>query len=78
MGGVFYVQYFLYVGPRSVFGEIVSVQILIYAIVGGLGTTWGPVVGAILLVPLSEIARAQLDAAASKAPTCSSTAESWS
>lgn len=60
VGGVFYVQYFLYVGPRSVFGEIVSVQILIYAIVGGLGTTWGPVVGAILLVPLSEIARAQL------------------
>jgi branched-chain amino acid transport system permease protein len=60
VGGVFYVQYFLYVGPRSVFGEIVSVQILIYAIVGGLGTTWGPVVGAVLLVPLSEIARAQL------------------
>ena len=60
VGGVFYVQYFLYVGPRSVFGEIVSVQILIYAIVGGLGTTWGPVVGALLLVPLSEIARAQL------------------
>lgn len=60
VGGVFYIQYFLYVGPRSVFGEIVSVQILIYAIVGGLGTTWGPVVGAVLLVPLSEIARAQL------------------
>lgn len=60
VGGVFYIQYFLYVGPRSVFGEIVSVQILIYAIVGGLGTTWGPIVGAVLLVPLSEIARAQL------------------
>ena len=54
VGGVFYVQYFLYVGPRSVFGEMVSVQILIYAIVGGLGTTWGPVVGAVLLVPLSR------------------------
>ena len=60
VGGVFYAQYFLYVGPRSVFGEVVSVQILIYAIVGGLGTTWGPVVGAVLLVPLSEITRAQL------------------
>ena len=71
VGGVFYVQYFLYVGPRSVFGEIVSVQILIYAIVGGLGTTWGPVVGAVLLVPLSEIARAQLGNSFQELTCCS-------
>lgn len=60
VGGVFYMQYFLYVSPRSVFGESVSVQILLFAIFGGLGTVWGPVVGACLLVPLGEIARAEL------------------
>lgn len=60
VGGVFYIQYFLYVSPRSVFGESVSVQILLFAIFGGLGTVWGPVVGACLLVPLGEIARAEL------------------
>jgi branched-chain amino acid transport system permease protein len=60
VGGVFFVQYISYVGPRTVFGEIVSVQILLYAIIGGLGTVWGPAVGALILVPTAEIARSQL------------------
>lgn len=60
IGGVFYVQYFAYVGPRSVFGEAVSVQILLYAIIGGLGTVWGPFVGALVLVPTAEFARSAL------------------
>lgn len=60
IGGTFYAQYFTYIGPRTVFGEIVSVQILIFAIVGGLGTVWGPTVGALLLIPVAELARANL------------------
>jgi branched-chain amino acid transport system permease protein len=60
LGGVFYVQYFLYVGPRSVFGETVSVQILLFAIIGGLSTVWGPFIGALILVPVGEITRSQL------------------
>jgi branched-chain amino acid transport system permease protein len=63
VGGIFYVQYFLYVYPRSVFGETVSVQILLFAIIGGLGTVWGPVVGAAILVPVVEITRSQLGSA---------------
>lgn len=58
VGGVFFIVLYNYVNPRSVFGEAVSVQILLYAIVGGLGTVWGPVVGAAILVPVSEIVRA--------------------
>lgn len=57
VGGVFYVTLFNYINPRSVFGEVVSVQILLYAIVGGLSTVWGPVVGAAILVPVAEIVR---------------------
>lgn len=60
LGGVFYVQYFLYVGPRSVFGETISVQILLFAIVGGLSTVWGPFIGAAILVPITEITRSEL------------------
>jgi branched-chain amino acid transport system permease protein len=60
IGGTFYAQYFTYIGPRTVFGEVVSVQILIFAIIGGLGTVWGPAVGALLLVPVAELARANL------------------
>ncbi len=57
VGGVFYVTLFNYIDPRSVFGEAISVQILLYAIVGGLSTVWGPVVGAAILVPIAEIVR---------------------
>jgi branched-chain amino acid transport system permease protein len=60
IGGTFYAQYFTYIGPRSVFGEGPSVQILLFAIIGGLGTVWGPLVGAIVLVPIAELARAKL------------------
>lgn len=60
VGGSFFAQYFTYVGPRTVFGETVSVQILLFAIIGGLGTVWGPVVGALVLVPAAEFARAEL------------------
>lgn len=60
IGGTFYAQYFTYINPRSVFGEGPSVQILLFSIIGGLGTVWGPTVGALLLVPIAEITRARL------------------
>lgn len=60
IGGTFYAQYFTYIGPRTVFGETPSVQILLFAIIGGLGTVYGPAVGALILVPIAEIARARL------------------
>ena len=58
LGGVFFAQYFTYVNPRAVFGEGVSVQILLFAIIGGLGTVWGPALGALVLAPLAELSRA--------------------
>jgi len=58
IGGVFYMMYFGYIAPRSLFGETPSVQMLLYAIIGGLGTVWGPLVGAIVLVPVGEFTRA--------------------
>jgi branched-chain amino acid transport system permease protein len=61
-GGVFYAQYLGFVGPRTVFGEGPSVQILLFAIIGGLGTVWGPAVGALVLVPVAEVVRASLGA----------------
>jgi branched-chain amino acid transport system permease protein len=60
IGGTLYAQYFTYINPRSVFGEMPSVQILLFAIIGGLGTVWGPTIGALVLVPVAEFIRAQL------------------
>lgn len=53
--GGFYAVVLLVVTPLAVFGMLVSAQALIFAMFGGVGTLWGPVLGAIILVPLSEI-----------------------
>ena len=55
--GVFYIQYLNYIDPVLVFGPGVSVEALVGAIVGGIGTVWGPVVGAVLLHALGETTR---------------------
>lgn len=47
------------VAPESAFGLLVSVNALILPFVGGAGTIWGPVIGAMLLVPLGEILNAR-------------------
>lgn len=48
--------------PNGVLGTIVSAQALILALFGGIGTLWGPLIGAAALVPLTEMLRAQLGA----------------
>jgi branched-chain amino acid transport system permease protein len=60
IAGTFYAQYICFIDPPSVFGLGVSVDLLIPAIVGGLGTLLGPVLGAFIVIPLGEIVRANL------------------
>lgn len=55
MGGTFYFQYIFFIDPSLAFGPAVSIQILLPAIIGGMGTMWGPLIGAFLLVPLGEV-----------------------
>ncbi len=52
--GTFYAQYFRYVGPTRIFSHDMSVQIALIALVGGQGTVFGPLMGACLLVPITE------------------------
>jgi branched-chain amino acid transport system permease protein len=58
LGGTFYAQYFAYIDPAITLGPSVSIQGLLQAIVGGAGTVLGPVLGAFVLTPVSELARA--------------------
>lgn len=60
MAGTFYAQYILYIDPESVMIMPISVQIVLVAMLGGAGTVLGPVVGAAILIPLSEYSRAWL------------------
>jgi branched-chain amino acid transport system permease protein len=55
--GVFYLQYLHYIDPGIAYGPAVSVEALVGAIVGGLGTVWGPVLGALVLHALGEVTR---------------------
>jgi branched-chain amino acid transport system permease protein len=41
-----------FIDPESGFGILVSVQMVIIAALGGAGTLYGPLVGAIILIPL--------------------------
>ena len=56
-GGAFYVQVFQYIDPGLAFGPVSSVEALVAAIVGGMGTLWGPVLGAAVLHLLGELTR---------------------
>ena len=57
LGGTFYAQYFAYIDPAITFGPGVSIQGLLPAIVGGAGTVLGPLLGAFVLTPVSELTR---------------------
>jgi branched-chain amino acid transport system permease protein len=56
-GGAFYLQIFHYIDPGIAFGASTSVEALVAAIVGGLGTLWGPLLGAVALHVLSDLTR---------------------
>jgi branched-chain amino acid transport system permease protein len=57
IGGTIYAQYLLYIDPDITFGVINSVEIMIRPIIGGPGTVLGPLLGSIVLTPLSEFTR---------------------
>lgn len=58
VGGSFFAQYFLFISPELVFAPAISIDILLVAIIGGSGTIWGPLIGAMFLTPLGEFTRA--------------------
>jgi branched-chain amino acid transport system permease protein len=55
--GAFYLQMFHYIDPGIAYGPTTSVEALLGAIVGGMGTLWGPVLGALALHGLSDATR---------------------
>jgi branched-chain amino acid transport system permease protein len=57
LGGTFYVQYFLYIDPTIAYGPAVSVSALLVPIVGGLGTVFGPLLGAVALQFVNQFAQ---------------------
>jgi branched-chain amino acid transport system permease protein len=58
LAGAFYANYIFYLHPNTLFGMSMSIELILRPIIGGLGTLFGPVIGSIILTPLSEISRA--------------------
>jgi branched-chain amino acid transport system permease protein len=58
--GTLYAQYVLYLDSESVLILPISVQVVLIAMLGGAGSVFGPVIGAAILVPLSELTRVTL------------------
>ncbi len=58
LGGSLYAQKELYIDPPSVFSTVLSIKMALVSILGGIGTLFGPVLGAIVLTTIEELTRA--------------------
>lgn len=57
IGGAFYAAFVSYIDPESVMAFRFSLLFALPAVLGGIGTLWGPAVGAAVLIPITEITR---------------------
>ena len=60
VAGALYAMMFGFVDPESGLGILISVKMLIMAALGGAGLLFGPLVGAVILVPLEELSNSLL------------------
>lgn len=61
--GTVYARYLAFVDPYQLVSPLITIEIVLFATVGGLGSAFGPAVGALVLVPLGEILRGKLGGA---------------
>jgi branched-chain amino acid transport system permease protein len=54
-----YVVYFSYVHPNQVFGFDLSIGMVLMGVIGGVGTVWGPVLGAAIYFPVRQLLLSQ-------------------
>jgi branched-chain amino acid transport system permease protein len=56
-GGCFYAQYYLFIDSGIAYGPWISVEALLAPIIGGVGTAFGPLIGALLVKSLGELTK---------------------
>lgn len=61
--GTAYVRYLTFADPYLLASPVITIEIVLFATVGGLGRAYGPALGALLLVPLGEVLRGKLGGA---------------
>ncbi|HEX4111797.1 MAG TPA: branched-chain amino acid ABC transporter permease [Stellaceae bacterium] len=54
VAGTFYMQFYQAIDPETAFGLSQAIQLQLPALIGGLGTSFGPIVGGAVMIVLSE------------------------
>jgi branched-chain amino acid transport system permease protein len=54
LAGSVYAMHYLFVSPDSVFGFSTAIALVIMPIIGGVGTVWGPLIGAVVYTFVRE------------------------
>ena len=67
IGGGFYAAFVAYIDPENVMAFRFSLLFALPAVLGGIGTLWGPLLGAALLIPITEVTRSYLGGSGSGA-----------
>ncbi len=62
--GSFHAMYLTFLEPASMFSLASAIEIAMFALIGGLGTVAGPLLGTLFVVPIAEAARGWLGASA--------------
>lgn len=52
--GAVYAMYTSFIDPNSVFSTALNIQMIVIVMLGGTGTLWGPILGAVIVVTLRE------------------------
>jgi branched-chain amino acid transport system permease protein len=60
VGGSFYAQFVSYIDPDAVMAFQFSLLMALPAVLGGIGSLWGPAIGAAILIPISELTRSYI------------------
>jgi branched-chain amino acid transport system permease protein len=60
VGGAFYALFVSYIDPDSVMSFHFSLLMALPAVLGGIGTLWGPALGAAILIPVTELTRSYI------------------
>lgn len=60
IGGSLYAQFMLYIDPSMLMTLNISMMIVLTAVMGGVGTVLGPILGAVVLTTISEYSRVYL------------------
>lgn len=60
LGGSYYAQFVRFINPERIMGIELSIDMALMSIIGGQGTVFGPLIGALFLTPIAELTRTYL------------------